>query len=54
MDKSFDTITEALAEIDRLAKIHKPAHLSNVLIEGVYDKRGLLTDALYEWHVKAA
>ena len=54
MESTFDNITEALAEIDRLAEQKKRGFLSNTLIEGVYNKRGQLEDALYEWKVKAA
>ena len=49
---TFDNVFEALDFIDQLAKKKIHAKLSNTLIEGVYDKRNVLVEGLYEWHVK--
>lgn len=52
MNKTFDNVSDALDYIDKLAKQKKVGRLSCKLIEGVYDKRGLLEEGLYEWTVR--
>ena len=52
MDTTFDNVVDALNFFDSLPKAQRAkARLSNVLIEGEYDKRGVLQQGLYEWHV---
>ena len=52
MPVTFDNVFDALDYIDHLSKKKKVGRLSNVLIEGVYNKRGLLEEGLYEWTVR--
>lgn len=46
-----DEVLKALDFIDSLPK-GKKGHLRSRLIEGVYTKRGLLIEGLYEWTVE--
>ena len=54
MEHTFDNIKQALDLLDQLSVQKKRGYLSNTLIEGVYNRRGLLEDALYEWKVREA
>ena len=54
MEHTFDNLKEALDLLDNLSAKHKRGYLSNTLIEGIYNKRGQLTEALYEWKVRQA
>jgi hypothetical protein len=45
-------LIQALDKIDELKKQKITGYLHNTLIEGIYDKKGVLVEGLWEWHVR--